>query len=81
MSLAELENEMGALTILHVGDEPRDHHRPLNINEICKSKRKAEAIFLPEVLVIRNRAFVRFASPSMLRVPINDVLMVLTALN
>jgi hypothetical protein len=36
---------------------------------------------IPEVLVIRNRAFVLFAKPSILSVPMNDVLMVLTALN
>jgi len=45
------------------------------------SQGKSEEIVLPEVLEMRNRAFVRFASPSMFRVPINDVLMVLTALN
>ena len=37
--------------------------------------------FLPDVLEMRNRALVRLASPSMLRVPMNDVLIVLTALN
>ena len=36
---------------------------------------------VPEVLLIKKRALVRFAKPSMFNVPMNDVLMVLTALN
>jgi hypothetical protein len=36
---------------------------------------------LPDVLVNKNRAFVRFARPSMFKVPWNDVLIVFTALN
>ena len=36
---------------------------------------------VPEVLVIRNLAFVRFASPNMFRVPRNEVFTVFTALN
>ena len=36
---------------------------------------------VPDVLVIKKRAFVRLARPSMLSVPMNEVLMVLTALN
>ena len=36
---------------------------------------------LPEVEVIKKRAFVRLASPNMFRVPMNEVLIVLTALN
>ena len=36
---------------------------------------------IPDVEVMRNLAFVRFARPSMFNVPINDVLMVFTALN
>lgn len=35
----------------------------------------------PEVLEMRKRALVRFASPSMFKVPMNEVLIVLTALN
>ena len=38
-------------------------------------------IYAPDVLVIKKRALVRFARPSMLSVPWNDVLIVLTALN
>lgn len=37
-----------------------------------------EMMDIPEVLVIRNRAFVRFASSSMLSVPKKDVFNVLT---
>lgn len=40
-----------------------------------------EENFIPDVLLIKNRAFVRLARPSMFSVPMNDVLMVLTALN
>jgi hypothetical protein len=36
---------------------------------------------LPDVLVNRKRAFVRFARPSMFKVPWNDVLIVFTGLN
>jgi hypothetical protein len=36
---------------------------------------------LPDVLLMRKRALVRFASPSILSVPMKDVLMVFTALN
>lgn len=35
----------------------------------------------PEVEVMRKRALVRFARPSMFKVPMNDVLIVFTALN
>lgn len=35
----------------------------------------------PEVLEMRKRALVRFASPSMFKVPMKEVLIVLTALN
>ena len=35
----------------------------------------------PEVLVMRNRALVRLARPNMFKVPINEVLIVFTALN
>lgn len=35
-------------------------------------------IHIPDVLVIRNRAFVRLARPSILSVPMKDVLIVLT---
>lgn len=35
---------------------------------------------IPEVLEMRNRAFVRLARPSILSVPIKDVLIVLTGL-
>lgn len=38
-------------------------------------------IILPDVLLMRNLAFVRFASPSMFNVPIKEVLIVFTALN
>jgi hypothetical protein len=41
----------------------------------------SEEIRSPDVLVNKKRAFVRFARPSMLRVPWNDVLIVFTALN
>lgn len=36
---------------------------------------------VPDVLLIRKRAFVRFARPSMLRVPRKEVLIVLTGLD
>ena len=36
---------------------------------------------VPDVLVIRKRALVRFARPSMFSVPMKDVLIVFTALN
>ena len=36
---------------------------------------------IPDVEVIRKRALVRFARPSMLSVPMKDVLIVFTALN
>ena len=36
---------------------------------------------IPDVLEMRKRAFVRFARPSMLSVPMKDVLIVFTALN
>lgn len=38
-------------------------------------------VHVPDVLVMRNLAFVRFANPNMFKVPINDVLTVFTALN
>jgi hypothetical protein len=37
--------------------------------------------YKPDVLLIKNRALVRLARPSMLHVPMNEVLSVLTALN
>jgi hypothetical protein len=37
-------------------------------------------LYVPEVLVIRNRALVLFANPSMFRVPMKEVLIVFTAL-
>ena len=46
-----------------------------------KADCRKEMMRLPDVLVSKKRAFVRFARPSMLRVPWNDVLIVLTALN
>ena len=39
-----------------------------------------QLFYVPEVLVIKKRALVRFARPSMLRVPMKDVLRVFTAL-
>ena len=36
---------------------------------------------IPDVLLIKKRALVRFAKPSIFNVPMNDVLIVLTALN
>ena len=36
---------------------------------------------VPEVLVMRNRALVRLARPNIFNVPMNDVLIVFTALN
>lgn len=37
--------------------------------------------YVPDVLEMRKRALVRLAKPSMLRVPMKDVLIVFTALN
>jgi len=36
---------------------------------------------VPEVLLIKKRAFVRLAKPSIFRVPMKEVLIVFTALN
>lgn len=53
---------------------------------LCKKKKHEDAFSknrghpLPEVLLIRKRAFVRFASPNILSVPKNEVLTVLTGL-
>lgn len=61
--------------------EPRGHHKPLCV---CSIKGKHIMItrdHAPEVLVIRKRALVRLARPSMFSVPMKDVLMVFTALN
>lgn len=47
--------------------------------ELRRQRSYAEIMDRPEVLVIRNLALVRFASPSMLSVPMKDVFKVLTA--
>ena len=64
--------------LLSVG-EPRGLHKPL-----CKvsiySQDQIRRQTVPEVLLMRKRALVRLASPSILRVPMKDVLIVLTAL-
>jgi hypothetical protein len=46
-----------------------------------KPKLTCDDSYLPDVLDMRKRALVRFASPSMFRVPMKDVLIVFTALN
>jgi hypothetical protein len=67
------------LTNLPVEDGLQGHHTLLKRNEHRRcliSKRS-----IPDVLLIRNLAFVRLAKPSMFSVPIKEVLMVFTALN
>jgi hypothetical protein len=46
-----------------------------------QGKLKAQENRSPDVLVNKKRAFVRFARPSMFKVPWNEVLIVFTALN
>lgn len=67
------------LTILLSGDGPPGRRKPLR--DIRNWNKCEEGMYIPDVLVMRKRALVRFARPSIFSVPINDVLMVLTALN
>ncbi len=61
---------------------PQGHRKPLaDRMSRCKVANRSGRNGLPEVEVIKKRALVRLASPSMFRVPMNEVLMVLTALN
>lgn len=62
------------------GGEPRDHHTPLYSCQRWRGNGDGNE-HVPEVLVMRNLAFVRLANPNMFRVPMNEVLSVFTALN
>jgi hypothetical protein len=67
------------LTNLPVEDGLQGHRILLKRNEHKRwsiSKRT-----IPDVLLMRNLAFVRLAKPSMFSVPMKEVLMVFTALN
>ena len=76
----EYGNGRVVLTSLRAAGEPPDHRKPLK----CWSggrECKAYVSVVPEVEVMRKRALVRFARPSMFSVPMKDVLIVFTALN
>ena len=68
------------LTSPRVGGGPRGRRRSLwaCLDLHGKSDGNSHA---PEVLVMRNRALVRLARPNMFKVPMNEVLIVFTALN
>ena len=62
------------------GGGPRDHRTPLYSCQSWRGKCDGND-HVPEVLVIRNLAFVRLANPNMFRVPMNEVLSVFIELN
>ena len=68
------------LTSPRVGGGPRGRHRPLQTCQYLYGKSDGNDN-VPEVLVMRKRALVRLARPSMFKVPMNEVLIVFTALN
>lgn len=68
------------LTSPHFEGGPRGHHTPLYCCQRWRGNGDGND-HVPEVLVIRNLAFVRFANPNIFRVPMNEVLSVFTALN
>lgn len=73
---------VGTRTNPRFEDGLQDRHRPLECSVYrCIYPNGEGDHCLPDVLLIKKRAFVRFARPSMFRVPMKDVFMVLTALN
>ena len=72
--------EKGRRTIPRSGGAPRGRRRSLMRGSVS-GDREGDSEDGPEVLLMRKRALVRLARPSMLSVPMKDVLMVLTALN
>ena len=77
----EYGNGRVVLTSPRAAGAPQGLRTPLRAYERQLCANVKEQLSLPEVEVIRKRALVRFARPSMFSVPMNDVLIVLTALN
>ena len=67
------------LTMFQVAGAPQGRHTPLK-NALGQAY-AVRCIDIPEVELMRKRAFVRLASPSMLSVPRKEVLIVLTGLD
>ena len=76
----EYGNGRVVLTSPRAAGAPQGLRTPLWAYERQLCADVKEQLSLPEVEVIRKRALVRFARPSMFSVPMNDVLIVLTAL-
>ena len=77
----EYGNGRVVLTSPRAAGAPQGLRTPLRAYERQLCADVKEQLSLPEVEVIRKRALVRFARPSMLSVPMKDVLIVFTALN